>query len=154
VEGHDRQHGLPGEFMMVRCRACGLARTSPRPTPESMGDYYLNDYSPYVGARIFADASVQACLKALVTAETVFDTKAHSRPDLPVGRILQSGCEAARALGFPVKIGALDGIEKALTDFPERGGRIDALALFPVSYVIASLNQTGRMTVRAKRTGE
>ena len=45
-------------------------------------------------------------------------------------------------------------VGNALKDFPERGGRIGALALFPVSYVMASLNQTGRMTVWAERTGE
>lgn len=296
VTGHDRQHGLPGEFTVVRCQACGLARTSPRPTPESMGDYYPDDYGPYVGTRIAVDAAAQTGLKAraLATAKTVFDTKAHSLPDIPVGRMLEFGCasgnflklmadrgwdvegvefspdaaEAARSLGFPVDIGALEGIEKAensydlvvgwmvvehlhdpvgglrklarwtkpggqlavsvpdsgaaearlfgkrwyalqlpnhlfhfdassitkvmaasgwrvtriqrhrtmsnliasagywledkgwlrvgkaLKDFPERGGRIGALALFPVSYVMASLNQTGRMTVWAERTGE
>ncbi len=32
LRGRDRAHGLPGEFAVVRCTRCGLARTDPRPT--------------------------------------------------------------------------------------------------------------------------
>ncbi|MBN9787545.1 class I SAM-dependent methyltransferase [Pseudonocardia sp. TMWB2A] len=38
-----------------------------------------------------------------------------------------------------------------LVNFPERGGRLGALVLFPLSFIMAALGQTGRMTVWAKR---
>ncbi|MBN1309937.1 MAG: class I SAM-dependent methyltransferase [Anaerolineae bacterium] len=49
---HDRLRDLPGEFPVVRCRTCGLMRTNPRPTPETIGYYYPEDYGPHVGTRI------------------------------------------------------------------------------------------------------
>lgn len=39
----DRQHRLPGEFMLVRCGECGLVRLSPRPTPEHLPRYYPSE---------------------------------------------------------------------------------------------------------------
>src|SRR5436190_7312462 len=43
----DRLHGRPGEFRVVRCRACGLMRTNPRPTAASIGRYYPDEYGPF-----------------------------------------------------------------------------------------------------------
>ena len=56
VRGHDRLHELPGEFTVVRCRGCGLLRTTPRPTPEAMGFYYPAEYGPYLSTRVLEDA--------------------------------------------------------------------------------------------------
>jgi len=47
LTGRDRLHGLPGAFAVVRCRRCGLVRTSPRPTIDSLGAAYPNDYEPH-----------------------------------------------------------------------------------------------------------
>ena len=47
LKGPDRLHGLPGEFTVVACRQCSLARTSPRPTLESLGAAYPEQYDPY-----------------------------------------------------------------------------------------------------------
>jgi 2-polyprenyl-3-methyl-5-hydroxy-6-metoxy-1,4-benzoquinol methylase len=47
VVGRDRQHRLPGRFTVVRCETCGVMRTDPRPTIESIGRYYPADYAPY-----------------------------------------------------------------------------------------------------------
>jgi len=44
ITGRDRAHGLPGEFRVVECRRCGLARTSPRPTLESLASAYPEEY--------------------------------------------------------------------------------------------------------------
>ena len=44
VRGRDRAHGLPGEFNVVRCRKCGLTRTNPRPTLESLAAAYPEEY--------------------------------------------------------------------------------------------------------------
>jgi len=44
LRGRDRAHGMPGEFNVVACRRCGLARTSPRPTVESLAAAYPEEY--------------------------------------------------------------------------------------------------------------
>lgn len=44
IAGRDRAHGLPGEFNVVRCRDCGLARTNPRPTAASLAGAYPEAY--------------------------------------------------------------------------------------------------------------
>ncbi len=48
--GRDRLHGLPGEFHVVVCRRCGLARTNPRPVAESLAETYPSDYGPHEAA--------------------------------------------------------------------------------------------------------
>jgi len=50
LRGPDRLHGLPGEFAIVTCRNCSLARTSPRPTIASLGAAYPEQYDPYTKA--------------------------------------------------------------------------------------------------------
>jgi len=47
LSGRDRAHGLPGEFSVVVCRKCGLARTDPQPTPESLGMAYPKSYEDH-----------------------------------------------------------------------------------------------------------
>lgn len=44
----DRFFGLPGEFGLVRCGACGLVRLSPRPNNEMLATYYpAGEYYAY-----------------------------------------------------------------------------------------------------------
>ena len=50
--GRDRLHDLPGEFRVVRCQTCGLSRTNPRPTPDTIGFYYPDHYGPYQTTKI------------------------------------------------------------------------------------------------------
>src|SRR3546814_1910554 len=52
LTGHDRLHGLPGRFTVVRCNTCKLTRTTPRPDAATMGNYYPADYQPYSQTRI------------------------------------------------------------------------------------------------------
>ena len=47
MSGPDRFCGLPGEFHVVACRQCGLARTNPQPTVETLGAAYPDAYSPH-----------------------------------------------------------------------------------------------------------
>ncbi len=44
LKGKDWLHGLPGEFQVVRCRTCGLARTNPRPTASALSAAYPESY--------------------------------------------------------------------------------------------------------------
>jgi 2-polyprenyl-3-methyl-5-hydroxy-6-metoxy-1,4-benzoquinol methylase len=47
IECGDRLTQLGGHFRVVRCQACGLAFTNPRPTERSIGLFYPETYSPY-----------------------------------------------------------------------------------------------------------
>lgn len=140
VSGHDLLHGVPGEFTVVRCLGCGLQRTSPRPTPETICLYYPDDYGPYLGTRVMGGAGAGRGLKGwlLRIGRRIFDTKAQALPDMKPGRLLEIGCASgsylhhmaqrgwevagiefsptaaasARALGYSVETGALETIEK------------------------------------------
>jgi 2-polyprenyl-3-methyl-5-hydroxy-6-metoxy-1,4-benzoquinol methylase len=135
LSGRDLLHGLPGEFAVVRCGACGLMRTNPRPTPETIGAFYPDDYGPYLGTRV--TAPVQAGwfkrFAGRLVARTL-EIRTDTQPPLPPGRLLEVGCAsgaflhrmalhgwqvegieysanaaaAASALGYPVHVGALE----------------------------------------------
>jgi len=47
LRGGDMLYGLPGEFQLVRCTACGHHYVSPRPTPECIRHYYPASYGPH-----------------------------------------------------------------------------------------------------------
>jgi 2-polyprenyl-3-methyl-5-hydroxy-6-metoxy-1,4-benzoquinol methylase len=135
ITAGDRLHGLPGEFTVVRCRGCGLMRTDPRPTLDTIGFYYPSDYSPFVATRVGGedDPPASAGWKARLRSLVEFNVERLPSFAEP-GRMLEIGCasgsflrrmdragwkvqgiepdrtagEAARALGYPVHIGALE----------------------------------------------
>jgi 2-polyprenyl-3-methyl-5-hydroxy-6-metoxy-1,4-benzoquinol methylase len=45
--GRDRLFGKNGEFNVVECESCGLIYTNPRPTKDTIGYFYPDDYAPY-----------------------------------------------------------------------------------------------------------
>lgn len=140
VRGRDLLHGLPGEFTVVRCAECGLKRTSPRPTPRTIGLYYPDEYGPYLATRVAQSDKGAHGLKARVLriVKRIFDTKAQALPNIKPGRLLEIGCasgsflhvmaqrgwqvegvefsptaaQAARTLGYQVDTGALETVEK------------------------------------------
>ena len=104
--GHDRLHKLPGRFRIVRCRSCGLMRTNPRPTVESIGHYYPEDYGPYVNTRIRPSARPGLLRRAL---RPWFSSGSWATPRLHPGRMLEVGCasglflEHMKGLGWSVE---------------------------------------------------
>lgn len=48
--GQDYMHGLPGEFQLARCAACGLLYQNPRPLPGDIVRYYPDGYGSYSSA--------------------------------------------------------------------------------------------------------
>jgi SAM-dependent methyltransferase len=130
LNARDRVSDLPGRFDIVRCRTCGLMRTNPRPTPETIGFYYPADYGPHMATR---DAEISGSpLRRL--ASRIIDFRAETVPELPPGRFLEIGCatgnflarmaakgwqvrgvefvdgaaEKARARGFEVSVGRIE----------------------------------------------
>lgn len=139
LRGVDRLHELPGEYTVVQCGCCGLSRTNPRPTAESIGYYYPTDYAPYQVTRVDAllragSASCDLNIHRLV--EGIFRTFTRVIPQIPTGRLLEIGCAsgsylhrmasegwevagiefslsagmAARGLGYPVQIGSIESV--------------------------------------------
>jgi SAM-dependent methyltransferase len=144
LEGSDLLHDLPGTFTVACCASCGLLRTNPRPTPQTIGFYYPSDYGPYLGT-VVADGSSGGGLKARLIAfgKRLFDTKAHAIPPRSPGRMLELGCasgsylhamagrgwqvegiefspeaaSSARKLGYQVDTGAVETIDKGAAQF-------------------------------------
>lgn len=137
IVGHDLLHNLPGEFSIVKCRTCGLMRTNPRPTPETIGFYYPDDYGPYLGTKVkqvkpSGASGVKKLLRPLI--KSFFNFNAAPLPPLAPGRLLEVGCAsgaflhqmagqgwqvegiefsekaafAASGLGYPVHTGSLE----------------------------------------------
>lgn len=135
--GRDMLHGLPGEFTVVRCSSCGLMRTDPRPTKETIGYYYPPNYGPYVGSKVAkrtADKHEGLLEKSKLVLRRLMDSRATLLPKIKPGRMLEVGCasgsflhkmsndgwevsgiefsveasDAARALGYSVHTGPLE----------------------------------------------
>lgn len=136
----DYLHGLPGEFTLVKCRACGLMRTNPRPTPDTIGLYYPDDYGPYRTTQIAAGVAPVLGRKRQATLPQrtmgiIFDTDTRKLPRLPAGRMLEVGCASGAFLhqmavqGWQVE--GLEFSEKAAhaaraLGYPVRTGTLEA----------------------------
>jgi SAM-dependent methyltransferase len=107
LEGIDHLHGLPGRFTVVSCRACGLMRTSPRPTLEAIGAYYPDPYGPYQGTPARAGGGNGWGTRLL--RRWRLDGTRSLVPPMPPGRALEIGCATGsflrkiRARGWEVQ---------------------------------------------------
>ncbi|MCP4578448.1 MAG: class I SAM-dependent methyltransferase [Deltaproteobacteria bacterium] len=135
LTGCDRLNHLPGTYHVVRCMYCGLMRTTPRPTPETMGYYYPDHYGPYRGTRVNPDKKRNGHLSFLRKwVKDIFPFNTTRLPRLQPSRVLEIGCasgaflnkmshkgwqveglefsktasHAARSLGFSVHTGSLE----------------------------------------------
>lgn len=136
VTAPERLHGLPGIFQVVRCRHCGLMRTNPRPTTDSLHNYYPDNYGPYESTRVHPQTSTggiyvpswKRILRKLI------DANSQRMPPLKPGHLLEIGCasgaflhamaqkgwdvkgiefaqkaaDAARRLGYAVQVGTIE----------------------------------------------
>jgi SAM-dependent methyltransferase len=105
LTGCDHLHNLPGEFSIYRCQGCGLERTTPRPTPETIGYYYPDEYAPYQSASL--SSVKRSSSKNLIVEWLGLETRL--LPSLKPGRMLEIGCSSgnymqyAKALGWHVE---------------------------------------------------
>ncbi len=91
ARGGDRLHGIPGRFAVARCEGCGLMRTVPRPTPETIGAYYPDVYAPHVAAPPGAPGLLER-----VRAALGLDGARYLLPPVPPGLALEVGCASGR----------------------------------------------------------
>lgn len=97
-KGRDLLHDLQGDYKVVKCTACDMMRTNPRPSPESMGFYYPDDYGPYhitnetqeVRPRVWW----KKLLRKILGRSEGDDSYYHALPveQLKIGRALEIGC--------------------------------------------------------------
>ena len=111
--GRDRLHNLPGEFRVVRCRHCGLLRTDPRPVPAAMGQYYPDNYGPYLSTRVSGGTALRRRgIAAGLKRAIQFNVQ--RLPTLPPGRMLEIGCASGSFLSRQAQLGwQVAGIEFA-----------------------------------------
>ena len=112
--GRDLLHEIPGEFAVVKCGACGLMRTNPRPSPSSIGHFYPDHYGPYLSSRVQGDPPhpnrIRRALRLLSLGMFRFNTDII--PELPPGRMLEVGCASGNFLDRMAKGGwDVQGIE-------------------------------------------
>lgn len=100
--GFDRLSGVGGRFPVVRCRACELIRTNPRPNAASIGAYYPDDYGPYRSSRVASRRPEPQRGALFGVARRVWRkfVKFHIEdlPPLPPGRLLEIGCASGAYL--------------------------------------------------------
>ncbi len=113
IEGEDRLHGLRGRFTVVRCRRCGLMRTNPRPTPQTIGAYYPSDYGPYLSTPVipkFKPPTWHRRLRARLNR--FFGKDVRRLPDIAPGHLVEIGCASGAFLGeMRAKGWSVEGIE-------------------------------------------
>jgi SAM-dependent methyltransferase len=85
LTGSDLRRGVPGRFDVVRCRGCGFAYVSPRPSRAAIGVYYPDGYSCH--ARPPAPAVERWYYRAF-----------RELPLPPGARVLDVGCGGGRYL--------------------------------------------------------
>lgn len=108
LEAGDRLHGIAGQFRVVCCAQCGLQRTNPRPTPDTIGVYYPADYGPYHidAAPTPSSPGRKLRLKAWLGLDT------RRLPPIPAGRLLELGCASGAYMEELRRAGwAVEGIE-------------------------------------------
>jgi SAM-dependent methyltransferase len=97
LTGFDRHHGVGGRFGILECPDCGLRWTSPRPTAETIGAYYPDDYTPYLRTAPPADAGpVTPGLKGAI--QRLADPRSEWIPPLAPGRAIEVGCSSGTFL--------------------------------------------------------
>jgi 2-polyprenyl-3-methyl-5-hydroxy-6-metoxy-1,4-benzoquinol methylase len=115
LTGVDLLHDLPGEFSVVKCRACGLMRTNPRPTQGTINIYYPDDYGPYVGTRVSQERTKRnSLLKKILRPifRCVFNSNMTILPTMSIGRMLEIGCASGAFLHQMAGLGwQVQGIE-------------------------------------------
>ena len=122
LTGRDLIHDLPGEFNVVKCCNCGLMRTNPRPTQDTISFYYPDDYGPYLGTQVRQAkpkriSGIKKLLKSLV--KRVFNFNTQRLPSLVPGRMLELGCASGAYLhqmaGQGWQVQGIEFSEKAAT---------------------------------------
>lgn len=104
LRGWDRLHDLPGVFDIVRCNTCGLMRTDPRPTSDTIGYYYPDSYGPHQYSATQDNSGQKGSFLHRVLSQLVeFNTE--RIPPVKPGRLFEVGCGGGGFLRKMAKAG-------------------------------------------------
>jgi 2-polyprenyl-3-methyl-5-hydroxy-6-metoxy-1,4-benzoquinol methylase len=136
LTGTDLIQGLPGIFTVVKCRTCGLMRTNPRPTAETIGDFYPADYGPYLGTKVQQSATNRShgFIRLInIFKSYVLRTNTQLMPALAPGRFLEVGCASGAFLrqmaGQGWQVEGIEFSEKAAQTAAQLGYHVHAGSL-------------------------
>lgn len=131
LTGHDRLHGFSGEFTVVRCQQCGLERTNPRPTADTIGYYYPDNYGPYISSSKPNYSGPKGGISKLIFQ--LLSLKTRKLPPIKPGRMLEIGCSSGDFMMYAKSLGwVVEGIEFSATAVEtarERGFMVHAGAV-------------------------
>lgn len=94
-EGADYWFKLPGRFPVCQCTQCGLLYLNPRPTRDSIGAYYPENYQPYRIATEDIGSYRQRWEQATMLKKRV---RAIQKRTPEPGRVLDVGCATGTLL--------------------------------------------------------
>jgi SAM-dependent methyltransferase len=104
----DRRHWTSGTFDIVRCERCHLVQTNPRPTRESIGDYYPSSYVSFVEGEREQLGRLLSFLRWAIRMPYHLRYGAVPRVSAPRGdanQVLDIGCGAGTLLTEMVELG-------------------------------------------------
>jgi hypothetical protein len=129
VAGADRISGVSGQFEIVRCGSCGLARTNPRPTRETIGMYYPDSYAPYEYTKAPVVARKPRSFVRRI-GRRIIEFNSSRIPELAPGHVLELGCASGAYLAHLSSLGwTAEGVElnaAAASSAEERGFRVQS----------------------------
>jgi SAM-dependent methyltransferase len=132
VASSDRISGIGGAFSIVKCRSCGLARTNPRPTRDTIGAYYPDAYAPYQYTKATLTRRAPPSLARRVGRRLV-QFNSDRLPPLAPGHVLEIGCASGAYLAHLGSQGwSAEGVElnaAAAACAEERGFRVQNCAV-------------------------
>lgn len=88
----DRLHAVAGTFIVVKCQQCGLMRTNPRPTADTISAYYPGEYAPHRDAALSRRSAARSAVSELL------GLAGRRSPPVPAGHLLEIGCAAGAYL--------------------------------------------------------
>jgi len=113
LRAYDYLHQVPGLYTLVKCTQCGLMRTNPRPTRDSIVLYYPKDYEPYRTSTIQGDTFLYS-IKRIICKMLRYEPDAP--PPIARGRMLEVGCASGRFMHFMARKGwHVEGVEMSET---------------------------------------
>src|SRR5262245_25365176 len=95
----DNRFGIPGEWTIVRCTACGLEQTTPRPSAEQLKQFYETYYN-YGGesGTAYTDRRERFLLSSAYQSWLKLDGDISFHGERGAGRLLDVGCNEGRGL--------------------------------------------------------